>query len=245
VFQSPQLRDVTRNSLVKKPMVFGIGGGILGAGMVAALMLLFTQRSSRRSILECCAATRAPLRCHIPTTYEKDARAAIEDFWISQLFPKLHTLQPILLWTPAVETTEERRLWSLLAAAVLTDTGKPILVQDLSPNHIWHGRDLPEGLHWVETPPDENHSSKFAAHFMRASALPGGLYRQEFMSVKHWLFVVEGQKASLRRARKLRTITSAYLPPCSGTIAWMERPKGAIREVADLISTFIAKTFSK
>lgn len=245
VFQAPQLRDVSRNSLMKKPIVFGVGGGVVGAALVAALMLLFTQRSSRRSILECCAATRAPLSCHIPTTYEKDARAAVEEFWFGHLYPKLGALQPLMIWTPAIETTDERRFWSLLSASVLADTGKPILVHDLSPNHIWHGRDLPEGLIWQEYRSDEDEFPDHAAHFLRASTLPSGASRQVFMTVKHWLFVVEGQKSSLRRARKIRSITESYLPPCTGTIAWMERPNSPIREVADLISTFIAKYFSK
>lgn len=245
IFQAPQPQNVLRNSLVKKPLIFGIAGGAGGGGMVAALMLLFTQRSSRRSILECCAATRAPLRCFIPTTYEKDARAAVEDFWVGELYPKLSNLQPLLIWTPAIEVADERRMWSLLAAAVMADTGKPILVDDLSPNQMWHGREIPDGLIWREWNGGELERPEHAAQFLRASALPVGAARELFMQVRHWLYVVEGQKASLRRARKIRSITDAYLPKCAGTIAWMERPSGSIREVADLISTLVAKYFSK
>jgi hypothetical protein len=63
-------------------------------------------------------------------------------------------------------------------------------------------------------------------------------------SVDHWIAVVAGQKNSLARAVESRKLTDVYLPSCGGTIGWTERPKGRIREVADIISCFIAKRFS-
>ena len=62
--------------------------------------------------------------------------------------------------------------------------------------------------------------------------------------VDHWIAVVAGQKQSLRRAVVSRELTDAYLPACTGTIAWTERPQGKIREAADAISFFLAKRFS-
>lgn len=62
--------------------------------------------------------------------------------------------------------------------------------------------------------------------------------------VERWIAVVAGQKKSLSRAVESRQLTDAYLPACDGTIGWTERPKGRIREAADVVSCFLAKRFS-
>ncbi len=275
VFQAPDHRRIIPSSLVVKPVALGAACGILGAGFAAMLTLLFTHRTSRRSILECCAATHAPLVARIPNTVEKDARAAIDHFWITHLAPRLHTQTHILFWTPALDPADERQLWSMLASAAWADTGKPIRVHDLTPDSLWSDSALPDSLEWAfhrapMAPPSQPSSSSrhfaatpeprrgqelpmlpskpsshhFTATLLRASCLPHGDAREHLARVDYWMAVVAGQKNSLRRAAKFRPLTDTYLPPCNGTIAWVERPAGPIRETADLVSGFLTQRFS-
>ena len=83
-----------------------------------------------------------------------------------------------------------------------------------------------------------------AATLLRAASLPQGAARERLAGVDYWLAVVFGQQDSLRRAARSRSLSDAYLPPCDGTIGWTERPQGAIREAADVLSLFLAKRFS-
>jgi hypothetical protein len=75
--------------------------------------------------------------------------------------------------------------------------------------------------------------------------LPQAETRHGLATVDSWLAVVVGQRDALRRTVRLRPLTDAYLPPCDGTIGLTERPRGRVREAADLISLFLAKRFSK
>ena len=111
VFQAPDPRNISPSSLVKMPAALGVASGLLGAGLTTLLTLLVSQRSSRRSVLECCAATKAPLISHIPATTGDDAQAAIAHFWLTHLAPQLTTHARILFWTPALDPAVERRLW--------------------------------------------------------------------------------------------------------------------------------------
>jgi hypothetical protein len=242
VFQAPDPRSIIPSSLVKKPALLGSAGAAGGASLAVLLTLLLTQRTSRRSILECCAATQAPLICHLPTTLEEDARAAIDHFWITHLAPRLGRSGPILFWTAALDPADERRLWSMLADAASKDTGKPMQVLDLTPDALWTDAAPLEPLAWL-TPPSRS-SGNDSPTLLRAASLPHRDARTMLTQVDHWIAVVAGQKQSLQRAVGLRQLTDAYLPTCGGTIAWTERPQGRIREAADYISSFLAKRFS-
>ncbi len=243
VFQAPDPRGITPTSLVKKPAMLGAAAGILGAGLAALLTLLLTHRTSRRSILECCSATRAPLISHLPTSFEQDARTAIGHFWITHLAPRLAGPTEVLFWTPSLDPEEERRIWTLLADAVWKDTGKPIRIHDLTPDALWSGADRKEtNMDWSSAPPLRSEGQ--SPTVLRASGLPNSEARAFLTDVDHWIAVVSGQKESLARAVASRPLTDVYLPPCSGTIAWTERPEGPIRQAADIISNFLAKRFS-
>lgn len=242
VFQAPDPRSIIPSSLIKKPAILGFAGAVGGAGVAVLLTLLLTHRTSRRSILECCAATRAPLICHLPTSFEEDARAAINHFWITHLARRLDHSGPILFWTAALEPADERRLWSMLAAAALKDTGKPLKVLDLTPDSIWADGAPVESLTWLHSHAD--HYDKDSPILLRSASLPQHDTRAVLSKVEHWIAVVAGQKTSLQRAVEFRQLSEAYLPACGGTIAWTERPEGRIRVAADAISLFIAKRFS-
>lgn len=240
VFQAPDPRSIVPSSLVKKPAILGAAGAFGGAGLAVLLTLLLTHRTSRRSILECCAATRAPLICHLPTSFEEDARAAIAHFWITYLAPRLDQPGRILFWTAALDPDDERRFWSMLSEAAIKDTGKPIRVLDLTPGPLWSDGAPGSPLAWQTYQPDGSE----APMLFRAASLPHRDARSMLPQVDHWIAVVAGQKQSLRRAVESRELTDAYLPACTGTIAWTERPQGKIREAADAISFFLAKRFS-
>lgn len=242
VFQAPDPRSIIPSSLVKKPALLGAVGAIGGAGLAILLTLLLTHRTSRRSILECCAATHAPLICHLPTTLEEDARAAIAHFWITHLAPRLDQSKPILFWTAALDPDDERRLWSMLSDTASKDTGKPMQVLDLTPDPLWTNGVPLESLVWLS--PQSDKSGSASPVILRAASLPQHETRAMLSQVDHWIAVVAGQKQSLQRAVELRQLTDAYLPSCGGTIAWTERPQGRIREAADSISCFLAKRFS-
>lgn len=242
VFQAPDPRSIIPSSLVKKPALLGAAGAAAGAGLAILLTLLLTQRSSRRSILECCSATQAPLICHLPTTLEENASAAIDHFWITHLAPRLGRSGPILLWTAALDPADERRLWLMLADAASKDTGRPMQVLDLTPDALWTDAAPLEPLDWL-TPPSRS-SENASPTILRAASLPHRDARAMLTQVDHWIAVVAGQKESLHRAIGLRQLTDAYLPACGGTIAWTERPQGRIREAADAVSCFLAKRFS-
>lgn len=242
VFQAPDPRSVIPSSLVKKPVMLGAAGTLGGAGLAVLLTFLLSQRTARRSILECCAATRAPLICHLPTTLEEDARAAIDHFWITHLAPRLDQSKPVLFWTAALDPADERRLWSMLSDAAFKDTGKPMHVLDLTPDPLWADRARPESLVWLTQPSGSAGSG--SPPVTRAASLPHHDARAGLASVAHWIAVVAGQRESLRKAVELRQLTDVYLPACGGTIAWTDRPDGRIRAAADLVSCFLAKRFS-
>ena len=238
VFQAPDRRGIIPSSQVMKPAALGFAGSMLGGGLAALLTLVLTNRTSRRSILECCAATRAPLVASIPATAEEDARAAIDHFWITHLAPRLTVSNRILFWTAALEPAAECRFWSMLAAAAHADTGKSLRVLDLSPDSLWAEGAPPNELEWLAQP-------SAAATVLRAARLPQGDTRRDLATVDFWLAVVAGQRDALRRSVRLRPLTDAYLPPCGGTLGLTERPRGYVREAADILSLFLAKRFSK
>ena len=180
--------------------------------------------------------------CHLPTALEEDARAAIAHFWITHLAPHLDLPGPILFWTAALEPTDERRLWLMLADAAAKDTGKPLRVLDLTPDPLWNEGAPMESLVWLNHPPSTTDAG--SPLLLRAASLPQHDLRTFLPHVNHWIAAVAGQRESLHRAMEFRQLTDAYLPACAGTIAWTERPQGRIREAADAISCFLAKRFS-
>lgn len=237
VFQAPDPRTIIPSSLVKKPAILGVAGTAFGAALAVTLSLLLSTRTSRRSILECCAATGAPLVSHLPDLSDESASVAIEQFWITHLAPLVAQSGQVLFWTAALEPADERRLWNLLAAAVKRDTGKPLQVGDMTPDSLWDGSTATDLLQWSSL-------SSSHATILRASSLPQGEQRALLAGIVHWIAVVAGHKDSLARSITFRSLTDAYLPPCSGTLAWTAKPDGPIRQVADVVSTMLAKRFS-
>jgi len=249
IFEPPDPRRIVPSSLIKKPAILGAVCGILGGGLATLLVLLLTQRSPRRSVLECCAAVRAPLVACIPNASDEDVQDAIDHYWLTNLAPLLNSPNSILWWTPSLEPDEERRFWTMLATAAWNDTGKPIHIHDLTPDALWDNVDCAESLKWHSDPPLSANPhplllSPNATTLFRASSLPHSEARESLMKIGYWMAVLSGDKESLSRASQWLPISSTYLPPCNGTIAWIEPPVGRIRAAADALSLFLAKRFS-
>ncbi|MEO8616370.1 MAG: hypothetical protein ABI600_14595 [Luteolibacter sp.] len=249
VFQAPDPRRVIPSSMLKKPAALGAVGAILGGMLAVMLTLLLTQRSSRRSILECCAATRAPLVANIPAIRESEAREAVAQLWVTHLARRLGNSIHLMLWTPAIEPADERKFWLQLAEAAWKDTGKPIRVLDFTPDALWSESPLPDSMDWFACPqsasyPVQLSTRSYTATLVRAAAFPHGDARDLLPQIDHWISVVSNNKDSLRRLDKLRSITEVYLPPCDGTIALTECPDGLIRQAGELLSGFLVKRFS-
>ncbi len=246
VFQAPDPREIVPSSLVTKPVVLGLAGAVAGGGLAALLTLLLTHRTARRSVLECCAATHAPLVAAISSGDGEEAALMVGQFWFTVLAPRLGGGERILLWTAALGPEEERAFWAMLAAAASGDTGKPLRVVDLSEDAVWEGGQPPVSLDWAAAPVGEQPSGDpVAFSLLRASGLPRGGSREALAAVGCWFAVVAGRRDALGCVARQRPLTEVYLPPCDGTIGWMDRPHGRIRQMADLVSIFLAKRFSK
>jgi len=249
IFEPPDSRRIVPSSLIKKPAILGAVGGVLGGVLATLLVLLLTHRSPRRSVLECCATVHAPLVACIPTTSDEDAQDAINHYWLTQLAPLLNSPNSILWWTPTLEPDEERRFWTMLATAAWNDTGKAIHIHDLTPDALWDNVVCPDSLKWHAAPSLTYNSPPLPLEsnetfLLRASSLPHAEAREALMKIGRWTTVLTGQKESLRRASTWLPLCATYLPPCNGTIAWIEPPSGRIRAAADVLSLFLAKRFS-
>lgn len=236
VFQAPDLRSITPSSLIARPAITGIAAAALGGGLSVIFTLLLTQRSERRSALECCIATQAPLIAAIPPVSAPISPATVEHFWITYLAPNLHTAERILFWTAAAEPEAEREFWRQLGKTVEADTGHPLTVCDLSPDQLWGESDELPHLNWRSEPAEDG--------IFRASSLPLLPLRESLAKTPHWLALTSGSKKFTALAASSKSITAAYLPCCAGTVALMEKTEGHIRRAADLLSCLVAKRLS-
>ena len=238
IFQPPDHRNVVPSSLTKKPIMLGAVGAIGGLGFSLVVTFLLTHRTTRRSVLECCATTHASLTALLPNDPERLQEWG--NLWISTLAPSYtdeHGL--ILLWTNALDPAEERVFWERLAAAAQKDTQSPLQVIDLSPDALWQSVEPSPALHW-----SGGNAKAVGRAIMRASALPAMSQRQALSGIRRWYAVVSGQKLSLQTYAANRHLTEVYLEPCSGTIVLSDPADGPIRSIADRVSIFLTQRFS-
>jgi len=238
IFQPADIRAIQYGSMLKKPLLLGAAGAFGGATIAVMLSLLLTQRSSRRSVLECCVATKAPLMATLPTGDDEAFEAELSQLWITVLSPRLIQKSRILLWNAALEPEEERRFWNTLAKVTASDGVSKLVVQDLSPDALWNETASPANLSWKEE------RSNLGNSLLRASFLPSSEQRKAFDGIEFWIALVAGERASLEKANASRKTTEAYLPACHGAVVFLNTPKGHIRKFADLVSNFLTKRFS-
>lgn len=242
VFQAPDARAIVPSSKLKKPALFGLAGSFLGASIAGFSGLLLGLRSPRRSVLECCIATRAPLLCDVTMEPEESAQEAIMKFWITHLAPRLDGSVTLLFWTGALEPEDERRFWLLLGNAAQRDTGKALEIVDLNPDALWGEGGPVTSIDWRAV--TSSRLGDAGGALLRASSLPQHELRPILAKVEQWVAVVAADKDSLERAGDQREIVAAYLPQCDGTIAWTIQPAGRIEQMSGEISKFIAMRFS-
>ncbi|MGD7653779.1 MAG: hypothetical protein ACQCXQ_11225 [Verrucomicrobiales bacterium] len=237
IFQKPDARTVIPSSLTKKPLLLGVAGAIAGAGLAIFVTLLLTHRSTRRSVLECCATTSAPLAALLPARHGE--KSGFTDLWISTLAPVLSSSQnPPMLWSAAITPQDERFFWNELSTAAIEDTGKPLTVIDLTPDTLWQDSPPNDSIVWKPNATPEPGS------FIRAHELPDSSRRKPLENIRVWHALVAGEKSSLTRYTTSQHLASVYLPPCTGTIALSEPASGIIRKLADQLSIFLTRRFS-
>jgi len=238
IFQPADIRAVKNGSMIQKPLLLGAAGSFGGAILAIMLCLLLTHRSSRRSVLECCVATKAPLLATFPLGDDEAYRKAVSDFWINTLSPRLNQKSRILFWNTALEIPEERKFWETLASVTEQDGVKQLVVQDLSLDALWQDTLRPMTLLWNQD------NSDLGKRILRASGLPTAEHRKSLETVEFWMTPVVSEKDSLSKVLASQSTTNAYLPKCNGTLVLLTPPKGNIRRLGDIASAFITQRFS-
>jgi hypothetical protein len=235
MFQPPDVRQVVPSSLARKPLLLGAAGAVAGAFVAVLFTLLSTHRTTRRSVLECCSCTGAPLLGMIPSGTAD--HTAFADLWLANITTSTPDGEtPVLIWTAALEPEEERIFWQGLSKACSGDTGKPMEVCDLTPDQLWSSSPPPSQLNWQ--------SAGEPRRILRASSLPTSGAREQLAAAGRWFAAVRGEKSSLRTFSESRRLAEIHLEPCDGTIAIVEPPSGRLRQWADHLSIFIARKFS-
>jgi hypothetical protein len=238
IFQAPDPRNVIASSLIQKPMLLAVAGAVAGSALAVLLCLLRTQRSERRSALECCATTGTSLSALLPC--HRDPSSAFASLWITRLSPQVtHRHGPLLIWTAALDAEDERLFWEQLSAAIKQDTGAPLDVVDISNDDLWSSSSAPDTLCWRTSAPDDAPTT-----LLRCNALPNASGRENLSSILYWHAVLKGEKSSLQKFSQARHLIRACLTPCSGTIVLNTPPNGKLRILADHLSLFLTKHFS-
>ena len=235
VFEEPDVRKVVPSSLTQKPLILGIAGMVMGAGLALIITALRTQRSSRRSALECCATTGTAYVEEFP---EGDLEAeTYEDFWLKRLATKSSEHSPILLWTAALTPEDEKVFWNGLAKAAHRDVDKKLKVCNLTPKFPC-GEDQggAADIDWIKNGGD--------CLIWRAHSLPSLNQRDMLKSVEECYALIKTERSSLKAYRESRELFEIYLPPCQGTIVISTAASGSLRILADRLSTFLTKQLS-
>ena len=235
-FEEPDIRKVVPSSMTKKPLLLGLAGMLVGAGFALLITLFKTQRSSRRSVLECCATTGSRFVANFP---DEDIDAAeYNDFWLERLAMKSKKDSPVLFWTAALTPEEEQIFWTGLSKAAHFDAGQILKVYDLTPDMPLAGeQEKMEDLHWV--------SKGSECSIWRAQSLPDRSQRGLLSSVEECYALIKTEKSSLKAFNDSRELFEIYLPPCHGTLATQTLASGWFRIKADQLSLFLARLLSR
>lgn len=238
IFEGPEGREIVRGSKIKLPMVLGLAGGVAFMGISVVLLFLLKARSPRRSVIECCTAAGAPLLLDYYAEQADDE--TVDRLWINSFSGRLSEGDSILGWTTLTQPDDERSFWGNLAAAAVRDGSDLPVVIDLTPDGLWDSAAMPKGLQWTRELPVAP-----ASGFYRASKLPSGPAREHLGRIPFCFALVNGDKATLKRASRTRELAIAHLPACAGTVAILSRPDNALRRLGDRVSRFVAHHFSR
>lgn len=237
IFQEPDRRDVVPSSAMKKPMMLGVLGFMFGAGASLVLSVVFTSRSTRRSPLECCAATKGPLLVSVPAGSGIDA---FDTLWIANLAQRRDDGETILVWTGLTDEEDEARFWQGLAMAAQRDGIAPIFVEniDTAPPEVSH--DVDGLLYWVP-----NGAGRRYRAFKRLRNLPSESVRPKLKEADYWFALTTNSSQTLSDAGRFFELTGPHMPPPNGTVVLHEPARGILRKAADFVALILTKHFSK
>lgn len=237
IFQGPNLRDVTADSMMKKPVLLGVVGGLGGLFLSVVLILVVTSRSKSRSVLECCTACQAPFLVRFSPNRLTDQ--PFDELWTQCLADAFAQKNGrLLFWSGHAAASDERMFWTQLVEAAKRDGGSVPTVMDLTPDGLWTGDDLPP-VTWTSA------EGSTAPHVYRATKLPPASGRNLLKDTTEWFCLASGHADSLKRAGSPRELLSVGLPPCTGVIAAVDSPKRLVRRTADSLSVLVARQFSR
>ncbi|MEO1857025.1 MAG: hypothetical protein ABGY95_06630 [Rubritalea sp.] len=235
-FEEPDIRKVVPSSMMKKPLILGGGGMIMGAGLALLITLFKTQRSSRRSVLECCATTGGRFVTGFPS--EGIDAPEYNDFWLERLAMKSNADSPVLFWTAALTPEEEQIFWRGLSKAAHFDAGRTLKVYDLTPEvTLADEQEKQQDLLWG--------SKDSECYIWRAHSLPDRSKRGLLSSVEECYALIATEKSSLQAFNDSRELFEIYLPPCHGTLATQTPASGWFRIKADQLSLFLSRLLSR
>lgn len=237
IFQGPQLKDVVADSMIKKPAILGLGGGVTGAFIGILLILIATTRSRSRSALECCLATGAPLL--VEFTSGQTGNSPFRDLWVQTLADRFSSGEIILFWTATASPEDEREFWKRLQEAAFQDGGRLPAIADLTPDDLWSSG-LPGNLVWG--PPSTIPGKPL---ILRSSGLPSAAGRLPLKQCNAWFCLASGHADRLEKANRPDELLSQVIGPCEGTVAAIGIPTNAVRRRADQFSSMIAHHFSR
>jgi uncharacterized protein involved in exopolysaccharide biosynthesis len=237
IFQGPNLRDVTADSMMKKPVLLGAVGGLGGLFSSVVLILVVTSRSKSRSVLECCTACQAPFLVRFSPN--RLTAQPFDELWIQCLADAFAQRNGrLLFWCGHAAVSDERMFWAQLAEAAKRDGGSLPTVMDLTPDGLWNGHE-PSPVAWTSA------EGSTVPHVYRATKLPPASGRNLLKDTTEWFCLASGNSDSLKRAGSPRELLSLGLPPCTGVIAAVDSPKSLIRRAADSLSILVARQFSR
>lgn len=238
IFQPPDVRNIEKSSMIKKPAVLGFAGAVLGAGLAVLWSVMHTQRSKRRSVLECCLAADSVFIANLQHADEN--AGSYFPFWVTHLAQNI-TDHPgrVMLWTAGLSAEDEREFWSRLALAASKDTGASLCVLDQSPDDLWISNKIPPQLRWL---PDQ--SPDCVPDLLRARSLPERHQRGMLKELSSWYSVVGNDQESIAALRAKRHLTKVYFPACSGTVVLSKSPEHGIRRLADRAAMMMAEKLS-
>lgn len=237
VFQQPDLREVTSQSSMMKAILMGTMFAALGIGL--GLIIAFTIstiRNHRRSVLECCGVTQAPLLSVLSTG---SSAVELDDLWVTNLALRQKAGQRVLVWTGLADQEDEARFWQGLAIAAHRDGLAPITVEDLHPQ-IPGVLPSIDGLFYAT--PRKN--SRTYNSFLRLHGLPDESSRPLLSQVDYWIALTTNEARCLAPAERFLTLTRPYLDPPDGTIVLHAPPSGILRRMGETLSHQMSKYFN-
>ena len=237
MFQPADIREVSENSKIQKPILLGVAAAMFGAGVSMVLLVVFTNRSARRSVLECCAATHGPLLVNIGTGADEDA---FDTLWIATLAMRRKAGESILIWTGLAEEEDEARFWQGLAMAAQRDGVSPIMVEDLTPDDSGSTSNIEGLLYWVP-----RGSARRYRAFLRMRDLPQERTRPILNEVEYWCALTTGTSQSISGAGRFLELSAPHLSHPDGTVVLDVPPKGYVRKGGEFLALLLAKKFSK